>query len=126
VLRTTLLKALLKYNVTNTFTMWPDEKFWRGLFKCIMKTVNLAQNGMELFWTFFYHDLLYRNTINPLKEVIEQPNNDIAAARLAKWATRKADESKYIQLAVWSYLSVLVGLSDHSRAALSSQPWPHA
>lgn len=56
---------------------------------------------MERFWTFFYDDMLKRNTVDPLRILCS--TEDLAEVKrlLPQWSRRKIDESKYIQVAVW-------------------------
>ncbi|OQU99756.1 hypothetical protein CLAIMM_05343 [Cladophialophora immunda] len=55
--------------------------------------------GAARFWTYFYHEMLYRNTVDPLGTIIKATDDESVVAQLNQFARTKADESKYIQLA---------------------------
>ena len=61
---------------------------------------SLLWRSIELFWTFFYHELLKRNTLNPLSELCKDHDRAELNRILREWSQRKSNESKYIQIAV--------------------------
>jgi hypothetical protein len=60
----------------------------------------LAEHVVERLVTFCYHESLQRNTIEPVNRIIAASNNEARSRLLQEWADLKAEESKYIQIAV--------------------------
>jgi hypothetical protein len=54
----------------------------------------------ERLLTFCYHESLQRNTIEPLNRIIAASDDEARSRLLQEWADIKAEESKYIQIAV--------------------------
>lgn len=77
----------------NRETRWDQLK--GGASTCL----SLVGRASELFWVYFYHEMLDRNTIKPL-QIIGQSDDDQVVRLLGQWTRLKAEESKYIQLAV--------------------------
>ena len=74
---------------------------------------------VERIFTFAYHESLQRNTIGPLNKIIAAEDDDTRGQLLWEWSEVKAEESKYIQIAVRAELTTLSTstlLIQHSRA----------
>ena len=56
--------------------------------------------GFELVFTLLYHEMLKRNTLQPLQEIIDASDEDTREQLLREWSRTKEGESSYIQLAV--------------------------
>jgi hypothetical protein len=66
----------------------------------------------ERLLTFCYHESLQRNTIEPLNRIIAASENEARSRLLQEWSDIKAEESKYIQIAVSTAFSFPVTVSD--------------
>jgi hypothetical protein len=60
----------------------------------------LLSKVVERIFTFAYHESLQRNTIGPLNKIIAAEDDDTRGRLLWEWSEVKAEESKYIQIAV--------------------------
>ena len=55
---------------------------------------------VELVATFLYHEMLKRNTLRPMRQLIQEEDEVKQIRLLRNWAQQKANECSYIQLAV--------------------------
>ena len=55
---------------------------------------------VELIGTILYRDMLKRNTLQPMRRIIKEPDAERKRRLLRDWAQTKSNESSYIQLAV--------------------------
>ena len=73
--------------------------------------------GLLIYFTFFYHEMLKRNTSEPLRRICQDPekcNKDELTAILRTGSQRKRNESKCIQVAVrYHALIDLICLADY-------------
>lgn len=60
----------------------------------------VVEHVAERLLTFCYHESLQRNTIEPLNRIIAASDDGARSRLLQEWADIKAEESKYIQIAV--------------------------
>ena len=86
---------------------------------------------LELIVTFLYRELLKRNTLKPMTEIIQEHDRPELQRRLLRqWAGTKTRESSYIQLAVGALgrsVVWLTRLAEHTyRVDSFSQVWHHA
>ena len=58
------------------------------------------EDFLEVITTFLYRELLKRNTLRPMMEIICEPREELQRKLLHQWAQTKKRESSYIQLAV--------------------------
>ena len=63
----------------------------------------LVEKCLEFVTTFLYRDLLKRNTLKPMMEIINEEDEERQQRLLRSWAQTKLKESSYIQLAVSSF-----------------------
>ena len=56
--------------------------------------------SLELIGTSLYHELLKRNTLEPMMEIINEARPELQLRLLRKWARTKTREATYIQVAV--------------------------
>jgi len=54
---------------------------------------------LALFWTFFYHEMLKRTTIEPLMAIAREEDPDQLRSLFREWSQVKSNESTYIQIA---------------------------
>ena len=84
----------------------------------------LIERVAERLLTFCYHESFQRNTIEPLTRIIAAADHDARSHLLREWADLKAEESKYIQIAVSKPLAPGLCSTDSAcRAAFSSRQW---
>ena len=62
-----------------------------------------AERSTELFWTFFYHEMLKRTTTEPLQKIAKEDDSAKLGSLFREWSQVKSNESKYIQVAVWRF-----------------------
>lgn len=79
--------------------MNPHKKLWDQVTTVASTCLSLVGSAIELFWVYFYREMLHRNVIKPL-QIIGQANDDKVVRLLSRWTRLKVEESKHIQLAV--------------------------
>ena len=75
----------------------------KGLSASLRSGFQTCESLAERIFTLGYHELLQRNTVEPLSRVIEATADDTRLQLLHNWSLLKIEESKYIQLAVRVY-----------------------
>ena len=58
---------------------------------------------LEFMATFMYHEMLKRNTLRPMMDIVHEPRPELQRKLLRQWARTKTRESAYIQLAVGAF-----------------------
>lgn len=71
-----------------------------GFGRCLSTVYLVIKTIVERLLTFCYYESLQRNTIEPLNRIIATSDHGARSRLLREWAELKAEESKYIQIAV--------------------------
>ena len=73
----------------------------------------LTKAVLERLPTFAYYESFRRNTVEPLNNILSSSDDDVRIQLFHEWSDIKAEESKYIQIAVRTFLSSPQPCSDN-------------